>query len=117
MLQGYDNALNVILEGGYIRVVQDIRGKYGSEGDYVMNRPLHGPLNPTPVDDATDCYDTIEWLAPNKPKSNGNEGILGDSSRGVETAMAQVNPHPAPNGSVPVNPPAPAWTGDNPFPN
>ena len=38
--------LDVIVEGGYIRVVQDVRGKYGSEGDYVMNRPLHGPLNP-----------------------------------------------------------------------
>ncbi len=37
-LKGYDNALEVILEGGYIRVVQDVRGKYGSEGDYVMNR-------------------------------------------------------------------------------
>src|SRR6266850_5515046 len=53
-LKGYDNALEVILEGGYIRVVQDVRGKYGSEGDYVMNRPLHGPLNPTAVDHATD---------------------------------------------------------------
>src|SRR5713226_330068 len=46
MLAGYDNALEVIVEGGYIRVVQDIRGKYGSEGDYVMNRPLRGPQNP-----------------------------------------------------------------------
>src|SRR6266849_7824592 len=52
-LKGYDNALEVILEGGYIRVVQDVRGKYGSEGDYVMNRPLRGPLNPTDVDHAT----------------------------------------------------------------
>src|ERR1700730_551504 len=48
ILNGYDNALEVVLEGGYIRVVQDVRGKYGSEGDYVMNRPLHGPQNPTP---------------------------------------------------------------------
>jgi predicted acyl esterase len=39
-LDGYDNAVETIVEGGYIRVVQDIRGKYGSEGDYVMNRPL-----------------------------------------------------------------------------
>jgi predicted acyl esterase len=45
VLQGYDNAVDVILEGGYIRVVQDIRGKHGSEGDYVVNRPLRGPLN------------------------------------------------------------------------
>jgi predicted acyl esterase len=48
-LNGYDNALDVIIGGGYIRVVQDVRGKYGSEGDYVMNRPLHGPQNPTPL--------------------------------------------------------------------
>ncbi|HEU4435723.1 MAG TPA: CocE/NonD family hydrolase, partial [Pyrinomonadaceae bacterium] len=59
ILQGYDNATDVIVEGGYIRVVQDIRGKYGSEGDYVMNRPVRGPQNPTNVDHATDTYDTI----------------------------------------------------------
>ena len=52
VLQGYDNATEVIVEDGYIRVVQDIRGKYGSEGDYVMNRPLQGSLNPTKVDHA-----------------------------------------------------------------
>ena len=67
ILQGYDNATDVIVEGGYIRVVQDVRGKYGSEGDYVMNRPLRGPLNPTPVDHATDTYDTIDWLVKNTP--------------------------------------------------
>src|SRR6266568_4839040 len=61
-LEGYDNATDVIVEGGYIRAVEDVRGKYGSEGDYVMNRPLHGPQNPTPVDHATDTYDTIDWL-------------------------------------------------------
>src|SRR6202008_3671839 len=60
-LWGYDNAVETIVEGGYIRVVQDIRGKYGSEGDYVMNSPMHGPLNPTPVDESTDTYDTIDW--------------------------------------------------------
>src|SRR5262249_29182876 len=65
ILDGYDNATDVIVEGGYIRVVQDVRGKYGSEGDYVMNRPLHGPWNPTPVDHATDTWDTIDWLVKN----------------------------------------------------
>src|SRR4029077_2913026 len=77
ILEGYDNATDVIVEGGYIRVVQDVRGKYGSEGDYVMNRPLHGPLNPTSVDHATDTYDTIDWLVKNVPESNGKVGILG----------------------------------------
>ena len=78
-LNGYDNALDVIIGGGYIRVVEDVRGKYGSEGDYVMNRPLHGPQNPTAVDHATDTYDTIDWLVKNVPESNGKVGILGIS--------------------------------------
>src|SRR6185437_208778 len=75
-LWGYDNATEVIIEGGYIRVVQDIRGRHNSEGDYVMNRPLHGRLNPTPVDHSTDTYDTIDWLVKNIPESNGKVGIL-----------------------------------------
>ena len=62
VLQGYDNVTDLIVEGGYIRVIQDIRGKHGSEGDYVMNRPLRGPLNPSAVDHSTDTYDTIDWL-------------------------------------------------------
>src|ERR1700730_1813150 len=61
ILTGYDNATDVIVEGGYIRVIQDIRGKYGSEGEYVMNLTLNGPQNPSPVDHATDTYDTIDW--------------------------------------------------------
>src|SRR4029079_7637985 len=67
ILEGYDNATDVIVEGGYIRVVQDIRGKYGSEGDYVMNRPVRGPQNPTNVDHPTDTYDTIDWLGKQLP--------------------------------------------------
>ena len=58
----------MIVDGGYIRVVQDVRGKYGSEGDYVMNRPLRGPQNRTPVDHATDTWDTIDWLVKNVPE-------------------------------------------------
>jgi predicted acyl esterase len=81
-LWGYDNAVETIVEGGYIRVVQDIRGKYGSEGDYVMNRPMQGPLNPTPVDESTDTYDTIEWLVKNVPESNGRVGCSGSPTTG-----------------------------------
>ncbi|MEO5829753.1 MAG: CocE/NonD family hydrolase [Rhodanobacter sp.] len=78
-LAGYDNVADIIVEDGYIRVVQDVRGKYGSEGDYVMNRPPHGPLNPTPVDDATDTYDSIDWLVKNIPETNGKVATLGIS--------------------------------------
>ena len=116
-LYGYDNATDVIVEGGYIRVVQDIRGKYGSEGDYVMNRPLHGPQNPTPVDHATDTYDSIDWLVKNLPESNGKVGILGISYDGFLPLMALVNPHPALKVSVPMNPMVDGWRGDDWFHN
>ncbi len=117
ILQGYDNATDVILEEGYIRVVQDVRGKYGSEGDFVMNRPLHGAGNPTPVDEATDAYDTIEWLVKNVPESNGKVGTLGISYDGFEPLMALVNPHPALKVSVPMNPMVDGWMGDDWFHN
>jgi uncharacterized protein len=117
ILNGYDNALEVIVEGGYIRVVQDVRGKYGSEGDYVMNRPLRGPLNPTAVDHATDTYDTIDWLVKNVKESNGKVGILGISYDGFLPLMALVNPHPALKVSVPMNPMVDGWMGDDWFHN
>src|SRR6267142_725984 len=116
-LYGYDNATDVIVEGGYIRVVQDIRGKYGSEGDYVMNRPLHGPQNPTAVDHSTDTYDTIDWLVKNIPESNGKVGILGISYDGFLPLMALVDPHPALKVSVPMNPMVDGWMGDDWFHN
>jgi putative CocE/NonD family hydrolase len=115
MLHGYDNADDIIVEDGYIRVVQDVRGKYGSEGDYVMNRPIHGPQNPTPVDDATDSYDTIDWLVKNIPESNGKVGTLGISYDGFEPLMDLVNPHPALKVSVPMNPMVDGWMGDDWF--
>jgi putative CocE/NonD family hydrolase len=117
ILEGYDNPTEVIVEGGYIRVVQDVRGKYGSEGDYVMTRPLHGPLNPTPVDEATDAYDTIDWLVKNVPESNGRVGILGISYDGFLPLMALVNPHPALKCAVPMNPMVDGWVGDDWFHN
>ncbi len=117
VLDGYDNAVDVIVDGGYIRVVQDVRGKYGSEGDYVMNRPLRGPLNPTTVDHATDTYDTIDWLVKNVPESNGKVGILGISYDGFLPLMALVNPHPALKVAVPMNPMVDGWRGDDWFHN
>src|SRR6266478_3722612 len=116
-LYGYDNATDVIVEGGYIRVVSDIRGKYGSEGEYVMNRPVRGPLNPTKVDHPTDTYDTIDWLVKNIPESNGKVGILGISYDGFLPLMGLVDPHPALKVSVPMNPMVDGWMGDDWFHN
>jgi putative CocE/NonD family hydrolase len=116
-LYGYDNVTDVIVEDGYIRVIQDIRGKYGSEGEYVMTRPLHGPMNPTPVDHSTDTYDTIDWLVKNIPETNGKVGILGISYDGFLPLMALVNPHPALKVAVPMNPMVDGWKGDDWFHN
>jgi putative CocE/NonD family hydrolase len=106
---------DVIAGAGYIRVFQDIRGKYRSEGEYVMNRPLRGPLNPTGVDHSTDTYDTIEWLLKNVPESNGRVGMIGTSYDGFLALMGLVNPHPALKAAVPVNPMVDTWMGDDWF--
>jgi len=116
-LFGYDNATETILAGGYIRVVQDIRGKYGSEGDYVMNRPMSGVLNRTPVDESTDTYDTIEWLVKNTPETNGRVGMLGISYDGFLALAPLVHPHPALKVVVPMNPMVDGWRGDDWFHN
>src|SRR5580693_4790953 len=115
LIDSTDVADDAVVNGGYIRVVQDVRGKHGSEGDYLMNRPLQGPLNPTPVDHATDTYDTIDWLVKNVPESNGKVGILGISYDGFLPLMALVNPHPALKVSVPMNPMVDGWMGDDWF--
>lgn len=102
---------------GYIIVYQDVRGKWGSEGDYVLTRPLRGPLNPTPVDHATDAYDTIDWLVKNVPESNGRVGTIGGSYEGFTTVMSTVNPHPALKVAVPFAPMVDGWMGDDWFHN
>ena len=100
---------------GYIRVYQDVRGKYGSEGEYVMTRPLRGPLNSTTVDHSTDAYDTIDWLVKNVSESNGRVGMVGSSYEGFTVAMALVNPHPALKAAVPESPMVDGWMGDDWF--
>jgi uncharacterized protein len=117
VIDSNDVADDAVVNGGYIRVVQDVRGKHGSEGDYVMNRPLHGPQNPTPVDHATDTYDTIDWLVKNTPESNGKVGILGISYDGFTALMALVHPHPALRAAVPINAMVDGWIGDDWFHN
>ncbi len=102
---------------GYIRVYQDIRGMHHSEGEFIMNRPLIGPLNATGVDESTDAWDTIDWLVTNVPESNGKVGIIGSSYLGFTTLMAEINPHPALKAAVPESPMVDGWMGDDWFHN
>jgi len=82
-----------LLEDGYIFVFQDIRGKYRSEGDFVMMRPLADDAES--IDEATDAYDTVDWLIDSVAGNNGRAGIFGISYDGLLTVMAALRPHPA----------------------
>ena len=105
----------VFAADGYICVFQDIRGKYGSEGEYIMTRPLRGPLNSTTTDESTDAYDTIDWLVKSVPESNGKIGMLGSSYEGFTVVMALVNPHSALKVAAPMSPMVDGWMGDDWF--
>lgn len=107
----------MFVKGGYIRVYQDIRGKFGSEGDYIVTRPVIGPLNPTKVDHVTDAYDTIDWLVnkANLPESNGRVGMIGSSYEGFTVVMALLAPHPALKVAAPESPMIDGWMGDDWF--
>ncbi|HEV2530641.1 CocE/NonD family hydrolase [Phenylobacterium sp.] len=99
----------------YIRVFQDVRGKYGSQGDYIMTRPLVGPLNDTKTDHSTDAWDTIDWLVKNVPETNGKVGMIGSSYEGFTVVMALVHPHPALKVAAPESPMVDGWMGDDWF--
>jgi uncharacterized protein len=103
------------VDDGYILIAQDIRGKYGSHGSYVMTRPPIGPLNPSQTDDTTDAYDTIDWLVKNVPESNGRVGMIGSSYDGWTVTMALLGPHPALKVAAPQSPMIDGWMGDDWF--
>ena len=104
-------------DDGYIIVQQDIRGLHRSEGTFVMNRPIVGPLNHTGIDESTDAYDTIDWLVKNVPESNGRVGTIGSSYLGFLTLATEINPHPALKAAVPESPMVDGWRGDDWFHN
>jgi putative CocE/NonD family hydrolase len=103
------------VRAGYIRVYQDIRGKYGSEGPYEMTRAAIGPFNHSKTDDTTDAWDTIDWLVKNIHESNGKVGMIGSSYEGWTVVMALLDPHPALKAAIPESPMVDGWMGDDWF--
>ena len=110
VLPAADEAL---VRDGYIRVYQDVRGRFGSRGRYTMTMPLRGPFNESGVDQVTDAWDTVEWLVENVEGNNGRVGITGASYDGLLTLMALLDPHPALKAAVPVNAMVDSWLGDD----
>ena len=119
---GYDaNAANgnkqQLARSGYVFVYQDIRGRYGSEGQFVMNRPVVVHTARTDVDETTDTRDTIDWLLKNVPGNSGKVGVLGISYPGFLAMMAGIDAHPAVKAISPQAPMTDVWRGDDFFHN
>jgi uncharacterized protein len=106
---------DVFVGAGWIRVYQDVRGKYGSEGNYLMTPPPIGPLNSSGIDDTTDAYDTIDWLVKNVSETNGRVAMIGSSYEGFTVVMALIHPHPALKVAAPESPMVDGWMGDDWF--
>jgi putative CocE/NonD family hydrolase len=100
-------------DDGYLFVFQDIRGRYKSEGTFVMIRPPRSAGDPKAIDEGTDAFDTIDWLVKNVKENNGRVGMLGISYPGWLTVMALLEPHPALKAASPQAPPADMFLGDD----
>ena len=111
--EALDSGYAELADDGYIFVFQDIRGKFGSEGTFVMQRPARTPGDTKGLDEGTDTYDTIEWLLRERSPNNGRVGMLGVSYDGWTTIMGALEPHPALKAISPQASPADMWLGDD----
>jgi hypothetical protein len=102
-----------LAQEGFIFAFQDIRGRFTSEGQFVMLRPPRDKKDPKSIDEASDTYDTIEWMLKNVPKNNGRVGMLGVSYPGWLTVMAMLDPHPALKAVSPQASPSSMFLGDD----
>ncbi len=106
-------AYSIFIDDPYIIVSQDVRGRFASEGTFVMQRPMRDRHDPKAIDESTDAYDSIEWLLAHVPNNNGRVGMFGVSYDGWQTAMAVLDPHPALKAASPQASPADMWVGDD----
>ena len=106
-----------LAESGYIFVAQDIRGRYESGGQFVMNRPIVAHTTKNDIDETTDTRDTIEWLLKHVPNNNGRVGVLGVSYPGFLAMMAGIDADPAVKAISPQAPMTDIWLGDDFFHN
>lgn len=106
-----------LASSGYIFVFEDIRGRYKSEGTFVMNRPVVAHNDPKSIDETTDTSDTIDWLLKNVPDNNGRIGVYGVSYDGFLAMMAGIDANPAVKAISPQAPMTDVWLGDDFFHN
>ena len=108
-------AYRELAKDGYIFAFADVRGTGQSQGEFVMNGALHDPADPDGVDEATDTWDTVEWLVNNVPDNDGGVGVMGVSYPGWLAGIAAVDPHPAVKAVSPQAPMTDTWMGDDFF--
>jgi putative CocE/NonD family hydrolase len=114
--QGFSRTLGnyrEMIPDGFIFVFQDIRGRFQSEGRFVMQRPPSDRARPGSIDEGTDTFDTIDWLIKNVPDNNGRAGLLGISYGGWLTMMGLLEPHPALKAASEQASPADMFLGDD----
>ncbi len=97
----------------YIIIVQDVRGRWMSEGDFVDVRPFNKNKKGTEIDEASDTYDAIDWIVKNVSGNNGNVGIFGISYPGFYATMAAASNHPALKAVSPQAPVTDWFMGDD----
>ena len=115
--EGVNWAKPELATSGYIFVFADVRGRYKSEGQFVMNRPLVAHRSKKDVDETTDTRDTVDWLLKNIPNNNGRVGVYGVSYPGFLAMMAGIDAHPAVKAISPQAPMTDVWMGDDFFHN
>ena len=109
----HNSYCSAMAQDGYIFVYQDIRGKFASEGQMEMNKPMYHQQDPKAVDESTDCFDTVDWLVKNIKGNNGRAGIRGISYDGWLALVAAVDPHPALKAASEQATPADMFLGDD----
>ncbi len=109
----FSGSVETLAKDAFIMVSQDVRGRFGSEGEYVHVRPFNPHKGPRDTDENSDTWDTIDWLVKNVPGNNGKVGIFGISYPGFYTSMGMIDSHPALKAASPQAPIADWFMGDD----
>jgi uncharacterized protein len=106
-------SIRTLAKDKFVLVTQDVRGRYGSEGEYMHVRPFNPKKGPNEIDENSDAYDTIDWLVKNVPNNNGKVGMFGISYPGFYTSMGMIDSHPALKAASPQAPISDWFMGDD----
>ena len=109
----HSGSFKTLAHDRFILVTQDVRGRYGSEGDYIHVRPFKPAKTARETDESTDTFDTIDWLVKNVPNNNGKVGMFGISYPGFYAALGMIDSHPALKAASPQAPISDWFMGDD----